>query len=84
MTQPIRLPARTGLSQVDAEKRVTETLDPLKAAADRARKLGIVLGFLTASILLIGAVSAWWGASVGGRHREEGTVWHGFSEIKQF
>ena len=76
--------SRTGLSQVDAEKRVTEALDQMKAAADRARKIGIVLGFLTASILLIGGVSAWWAANVGGKHREEGTVWHGLSEIKGF
>ena len=69
---------------MDAEKRVTETLDQMKAAADRARKIGIVLGFLTASILLIGGVSAWWAANVGGKHREEGTVWHGLSEIKGF
>jgi hypothetical protein len=69
---------------VDAEKRVTEALDQMKAAADRARKIGIVLGFLTASILLIGGVSAWWAANVGGKHREEGTVWHGLSEIKGF
>ena len=55
-----------------------------EAAADRARKVGIVLGFLTASILLIGAVSAWWAAAVGGRHRDEGTVWPGLGEIKGF
>jgi hypothetical protein len=76
--------ARTGITQADAEKRVTETLDQLKAAADRARKIGIVLAFLTASILLIGGATAWWAAAVGGRHREEGTLWHGFSEIKGF
>lgn len=76
--------ARTGLSQADAEKRVNEVLDNMKAAADRARKFGIVLGFLTASILLIGAASAWWAAAVGGRHREEGTVWPGLGEIKGF
>ena len=76
--------SRTGLSQTDAEKRVNDTIEKMKAAAERARKLGIVLGFLTASILLIGGASAWWAAAVGGRHRDEGTVWHGFSEIKGF
>lgn len=71
--------ANTGLSQADAEKRVTDTLDQMKAALDRARKVGIVLGFLTASILLIGAATSWWAAAVGGKHREEGTLWHGFA-----
>ena len=75
---------RTGISQADAEKRVTQSLDELKAAADRARKIGVVLAFLTASILLIGGATAWWAAAVGGRHRESGTLWHGFSEFKGF
>jgi hypothetical protein len=76
--------ARTGLSQADAEKRVFDTLDQMKAGVDRARKIAIVLGFLTASILLIGGAVAWWAAALGGKHRDEGTVWHGFSEIKGF
>ena len=76
--------ARTGISQADAEKRVTQSLDELKAAADRARKIGVVLAFLTASILLIGGATAWWAAAVGGSHRESGTLWHGFSEFKGF
>ena len=75
---------RTGISQADAEKRVTQSLDELKAAADRARKIGVVLAFLTASILLIGGATAWWAAAVGGSHRESGTLWHGFSEFKGF
>ena len=56
----------------------------MKAAADRATQIGIVLGFLTASILLIGGVSAWWAAAVGGSHRESGPLWHGLSEFKGF
>lgn len=71
--------ARTGIPQADAEKRVNEAVDSLKTGADRARKIAVVVGFLTASILLIGAAMAWWAASVGGAHREKGTIWHGFA-----
>jgi hypothetical protein len=72
------------LSQAEAEQRVTTTLDEMKSAIDRARRIGILASFLAASILLIGAVTAWWAASVGGKHRDEGTVWQGFSVITRF
>jgi hypothetical protein len=34
------------------------------------RKAGIILAFLTAASMALGAAAAWWGASVGGRHRD--------------
>jgi hypothetical protein len=71
--------ARTGLPQQDADRRVTEAINQAKAAADKARKTGILLGFITAATLLVGAAAAWWGAGMGGKHRDEGNVWHGFS-----
>jgi hypothetical protein len=51
----------------------------LKEALDRARRVGILLGFLTGATLLVGAATAWWAAKVGGRHREEGTIWAGLA-----
>jgi hypothetical protein len=65
--------SRSGVSQVDAQIRLDQTIATLKAQADRARRLGILAGFLTAASLLIGAVAAWWAAQTGGRHRNEGT-----------
>jgi hypothetical protein len=63
--------ARAGLSQADAEKRVDALTEQLKTSADKARKAGILLAFLTAASLVLGAAAAWWGAGVGGRHRDE-------------
>jgi hypothetical protein len=63
--------ARAGLSQADAEKRVDALSEHLKTTADKARKAGILLAFLTAASLVLGAAAAWWGAGVGGRHRDE-------------
>ena len=63
--------ARTGISQADAEKRVDALTEQMKTAADKARKAGILLAFLTAATLVLGAAAAWWGAGVGGRHRDE-------------
>ena len=65
--------ARTGLSQPEAEDRLNTLVAETKKAADRTRKIGVLLAFLTAASLLVGAVGAWWAATVGGRHRDEGT-----------
>lgn len=71
----------TGLTQQEADARVTAVLNDVEAvrteaaeAAEAARKAGIVGAFLTAAALLISAAGAYWAASIGGRHRDEGTV----------
>ena len=71
--------ARTGLAEADAQKRVDDTLATLKAQAETARKFGVLLGFLTAASLLISGVAAWWAATAGGKHRDEGTDYSRFS-----
>jgi hypothetical protein len=71
--------ARTGLPQPEAEKRVNDTIAQATDATNKARKTGIMLGFITAATLLVGAVAAWWGAGMGGKHRDEGHVWEVFS-----
>lgn len=70
--------ARAGLKPADAEKRVDAisaqiktSADKERAAAETARKAGILLAFLTAASMVLGAAAAWWGAGVGGRHRDE-------------
>lgn len=76
--------ARTGIDQATAERRVTETIDKAKRAADTARKAAVVLGFLLAASMLVAGAAAWWGASVGGRHRDEGTIWQGLSRYQPY
>ncbi|MGE0626293.1 MAG: hypothetical protein AB7O43_00610 [Hyphomicrobiaceae bacterium] len=70
--------ARSGVDEQAAATRVTEAFNSFKAEADVARKAGVIMAFLTASILLVGGAMAWWSAGVGGRHRDEGTVWETF------
>lgn len=72
--------SRTGISQADAEKRIDDTVTQVKVAADearmtaeKARKYGILIAFLTAAALLISGAAAWGAATVGGKHRDEGT-----------
>lgn len=78
--------ARTGLSQVDAEQRVTQVLteaeqalrqaeEKARQAAEATRKATVVLGFLSAAALLIGAAAASAAARAGGAHRTEGTAY---------
>jgi nucleoid DNA-binding protein len=70
--------ARTGLAQADAETRVDALSEQMKSSAakvrattEAARKGGVLLAFLTAATMVLGAAAAWWGAGVGGRHRDE-------------
>jgi hypothetical protein len=74
--------ARTGLSQADADKRVSEVVeqaknakdravDTAKAAADAARKTGVYVALWAFISLLIGAFSASFMATIGGRVRDD-------------
>jgi hypothetical protein len=74
--------ARTGLSQADAEKRVADVfdqaqkakqkaVDAAKAAADAARKTGVYVALWAFISLLVGAFSASYMATVGGRVRDD-------------
>jgi hypothetical protein len=65
----------TGLPAADAEKRVKDFIAQAKVTADRARKTGIIAAFVTAASLLVSALAAFWAASMGGQHRDEGLVW---------
>jgi hypothetical protein len=65
--------SRTGLAEADAQKRVDDSIATLKAQAETARKTGVLLAFLTAASLLVSGVAAWWAATAGGKHRDEGT-----------
>lgn len=76
---------RTGLPQTDAQKRVDQSIGQARdleiqsrVAADKARKAGIIAGFLAAASLLISLAAAAAGARLGGRHRDEGTTAHLF------
>lgn len=72
---------QTGLPQAEAEKRVDEAFAGFKAAeqkardaAEAARKGALIAAFAAAAILVVACAAACLGASVGGRHRDEGTL----------
>jgi hypothetical protein len=62
--------AITGLTSADADRRVDTVIGDSRRAISRARAAGIILAFSVAVALLFGAVAAWAGAAVGGRHRD--------------
>ena len=62
--------AETGLSQADAEKRVTDTINQAKAARDRARKAAAGLSIWLAIAMLVGAFAASLAALEGGQLRD--------------
>jgi hypothetical protein len=63
--------ARTGLEAPEADRRVGEVLNETRQAARRARAASVIIGFMTAASLALGAASAWFAAGVGGRHRDQ-------------
>lgn len=73
------LAARLGVSEADADKRVTEASASLQLAVTKAKKLAVVLAFFTAAALLVAGAAAWVAAGLGGKHRDEGTIWAGFA-----
>jgi predicted transcriptional regulator len=60
----------TGLSEADASRRVDDVSARAKQNIDRARRAGIVLGFMIGASALVGAVAAWLAAIAAGRHRD--------------
>jgi hypothetical protein len=75
----------TELSEADATKRVDEVLANIEAAkqkaadaAETARKTAVLGAFLIAASLLVAAAAAYWAAGLGGRHRDEQTVYPDF------
>lgn len=71
---------RTGLTPEEAMQRVDAAYaearriaGEARAAADTARRIGVLVGFVGAASLLAGAVGAWWAATRGGRHRDQRT-----------
>jgi len=62
--------ARTGLSQADADKRVSEVINQAKTDLDNARKAAAKLSLWLTASLLIGAFSASLAATEGGQVRD--------------
>ncbi|MGH6848759.1 MAG: hypothetical protein ACREC0_15405 [Methylocella sp.] len=60
----------TGLSQTDAEKRVSEVVTEVKVTADNARKGAMKLSLWLTASMLIGAFAASLAATEGGRLRD--------------
>jgi hypothetical protein len=66
--------ARTGLSQADAQARVTQVFDQARQAADTARKAVAHSLYWLFLALLIGAFGASFAATLGGRERDRVVV----------
>jgi hypothetical protein len=63
--------ARTGMDEQQAIERLDMTLASMRAQADQARRMAVLMGFITVVSLLISAVAGWWAATKGGDHRDQ-------------
>jgi predicted transcriptional regulator len=62
--------ADTGLAGADAEHRVDEVAAHAKQDISRARNSAVILAFMAGAAALLGAMSAWMAAAIGGRYRD--------------
>ena len=63
--------SRTGVTQAEAERRVTDTLSAYRQATDEARKAVAHSLYWIFVALLIGAFCATYAATIGGRQRDQ-------------
>jgi hypothetical protein len=67
----VRLVSRSaGLAPADAQRRVDTIIADARDAIARARHSAVLVGFMTAVALLLGAAVAWEAASLAGRERD--------------
>jgi hypothetical protein len=69
--------ARTGLPPPEAEARVSQAIAQSSDAIAKARHGAVILAFMIAASLMLGAAVAWLAAAFGGQHRD-GAVAHPF------
>jgi hypothetical protein len=60
---------RSGLTPSDADSRVTQVIAKAQETVRKARRVGVILAFMVAASLMMGAAIAWLAAVAGGRHR---------------
>jgi hypothetical protein len=69
---------RTGMTRQQAEQRIDQVIADAKAAAlsaaDTARKATSLIGFWIVFIMLATGLACWWAGTLGGYHRDEGTL----------
>lgn len=77
--------ARAGIPEAEAQQRVDQIVARAqelearaRAAAERARRIAVVAAFLTAASLLVSAAAAYFGATLGGNHRDRNTIISGW------
>jgi hypothetical protein len=68
----------TGLAAPDAERRVGQVIEQAKDNISRARRTGVILGFMVGAAALLGAAAAWYIASETGRYRDRREALHPF------
>jgi hypothetical protein len=72
---------RAGVAPEEAEQRIDEVVataqqleNEARAVAEQARRTGMIAAFLLAASLVVGAAVAYYGATLGGNHRDRQTV----------
>ncbi len=62
---------RTGLSEPDAEARVSNIIASARQNVARGRRASVLLAFMSGTAAILGLAAAWFAAGLGGQHRDE-------------
>lgn len=78
--------ARAGIPPEEAEQRIDQIVaqaqaleDDAREIAETTRRIGMVAVFMAAASLLVSGVAAYFGATLGGKHRDQQTVFADWS-----
>lgn len=78
--------ARAGIPPEEAEQRIDQIVaqaqaleDDAREIAETTRRIGMVAAFMAAASLLVSGVAAYYGATLGGKHRDQQTVFADWS-----
>jgi hypothetical protein len=78
--------ARAGIPPEEAEQRIDQIVaqaqaleDDAREIAETTRRIGMVAAFMAAASLLVSGVAAYFGATLGGKHRDQQTVFADWS-----
>jgi hypothetical protein len=67
---------RTGLAPAESEQRVSQVISRARDAVAKARHSAVIVAFMIAASLMVGAAVAWVAATAGGQHRDTPTTLH--------
>ncbi|TKT77620.1 hypothetical protein [Aquamicrobium sp. LC103] len=69
---------RAGIEPAEAEQRIDQIVEQARDTAETARRVAMITAFMVAASLAVSAAAAYYGATLGGNHRDKQMVVEGW------